>query len=150
MVYIFFLPFSEHYVNPIRSGGGGGAILPPQTVGRLFSKNQKSQSPKSFCLNLLNFGYRFHVWDRKKYRCSLTSLLFSRSILTIFDLLFYIARDRAPVSTRMIPNVRMRSTKHTINHILFKKFLVKPNWVKVRQSLGGQYCPLGPDVNLKA
>ena len=43
---------------------------------------------------------------------------------------------------------------YRINHILYKKFLVKPNWVKIRQILGGQYCPpldltliwkLGPD-----
>ena len=35
----------------------------------------------------------------------LTGLLFSSSILTIFDRPFYIARDHAPVSVHMIPNV---------------------------------------------
>ena len=57
------------------------------------------------CLNILQFGHRFHFWCRKKNCCILTDMLFSRSILTIFDQPFYIARDRAPVSARMIPNV---------------------------------------------
>ena len=64
------------------------------------------------CLNILKFGHWFNFLDRKFFWCILTDLLFSRSILTIFDRPFYIARDRAPVSARMIPNVCMRSTKH--------------------------------------
>ena len=64
------------------------------------------------CLNILKFGHRFHFWDRKKIWCILTNMLFSRSILTIFDRPFYIARDCAPVTARMIPNVWMKSTKH--------------------------------------
>ena len=36
------------------------------------------------------------------------------------------------------------------NHILNKKFLVKPNWVKIRKSLWGNIAPPpGPEVNLK-
>ena len=92
------------------------------------------------CLNILKFGHRYNFWDRKKFWCTLTDMLFSGSILTIFDWPFYIARDRAPVSARMIPNVWVRSTKH-IEYILYKKFLVKPNWVKIRQILRGQYSP---------
>ena len=57
------------------------------------------------CLNILKFGDRYDFWDRKFFLCILTDMLFSRSILTIFDRPFYIARDRAPVSARMIPNV---------------------------------------------
>ena len=132
-----------------------------QTFGRLYSKNQKTQSPESFwlflnmkkcnvspdrfaergvksagqdilcilwtylhllwciisilylrCLNILQFGHRFQFLARTKFWGILTDVLFSRSILTIFDRPFYIARNRAPVSSRMIPNVWMRSTKH--------------------------------------
>ena len=90
------------------------------------------------CLNILKFVHRYNFWDRQKCWCILTDMLFSRSILTIFDRPFYIARDPGPVSARMIPNVWMMSTKH---HILYKEFLVKPNWVKIRQIQGGQYCP---------
>ena len=37
--------------------------------------------------------------------------------------------------------------------MLYKKFLVKPNWVRVRQIIGGNIAPPplhGPDVKLKA
>ena len=37
---------------------------------------------------------------------------------------------------------------YRINHILYKKFLVKPTWVKIRQILGGQYCPPALDLTL--
>ena len=40
------------------------------------------------CLNILKFGHRFYFWDRKKIWCILTDMLFSRSILTIFDRTF--------------------------------------------------------------
>ena len=50
------------------------------------------------CLNILKFDHRKKIW------CILTDMLLSRSILTIFDRPFYIPRDRAPVSARMIPN----------------------------------------------
>ena len=57
------------------------------------------------CLNSLEFVHRLNFWDRKKIVGIWTDVLFSRSILTIFDRPFYIARDRTPVSACMIPNV---------------------------------------------
>ena len=67
---------------------------------------------------MLKFGHRFYFWDRKNILCTLTDVFFSSGILTIFDRPFYIARDSAPVSARMIPNVLMRSTKD-IYEIIF-------------------------------
>ena len=81
-----------------------------------------------YILDIFTF-FIFHFWDRKML---VTGVLF----LTIFDhLSFYIARDRAPVSMHMIPNIWMRSTKHMKNIISYKKLLVKPNWDKMRKIL---------------
>ena len=63
------------------------------------------------CLNMLQFGHRFRFWDRKNVWWTLFGVLFLIWILNIFDRPFYIARDRAQVNTRMIPNIWMRSTK---------------------------------------
>ena len=86
------------------------------------------------CLNILKFGNRYNFWDTKKCWCILTDLLFSCSILTIFDRPFY---ARAHDSKCL--NDVYEAYKN--NHILYKKFLVKSNWVKIRQILGGQYWP---------
>ena len=86
--------------------------------------------------------HRFYFRDRKKYWCTLTGVFFSSDIFTIFNRPFYIARDRAPVSARMIHKCLIEVYKgYIINHISHKLFFIKPNWVKRRQILGGQYCP---------
>ena len=46
------------------------------------------------CLNIFKFGHIYHFWDKKQFWRILTDVLFSRSILTIFDRPFYVAHDR--------------------------------------------------------
>ena len=96
------------------------------------------------CLNLLKFGHRLNFWDRNKFWCILTDMVFSSSILTIFDRPFYIACDRDPFSARawfQMFEWGLVYKAYRINHIFYKKFLLNPDRVKIRQILGWQYCP---------
>ena len=52
------------------------------------------------CLNILKFGHRFYFWNRKIFWCTLTGVLFSSGILTIFDRPFYVYSVRSRTGQR--------------------------------------------------
>ena len=90
------------------------------------------------CLNILKFGHLFHFWCRKKIWCILTDMLF---FAQYFDHILYRAWSRAGHREHDSKCLNEVYKAYRMNHIIYKQFLVKPNWVKVRQILGGQYCP---------
>ena len=100
------------------------------------------------CLNILKFGHRFHFWDRKNVD-ALWPTCYFRAVFWPYLTGHFISRVIVCWSARAW--FQMFEKTYRINHILYKKFLVNPNWVKIRQILGGNIAPPpGPDVNLKA
>ena len=91
------------------------------------------------CLNILNFGHRFHFWDRK---------IFAQYFDHIWPAILYHAWSRAGQRAYDCKCLNEVYKAYRINHILYKKFLVKLIWFKIRQILGGQYCPPPLDLTL--
>ena len=103
-------------------------------------------------INILTFGHRYNFWDRKIILVHFDQhVIFTQYFDHIWPAILYRAWSCAGQHAHDSKCLNDVYKAYRINLILYKKFLVKPNWVKIRQILGGQNCPPpGPDVNLKA
>ena len=101
------------------------------------------------CLNILKFGHIFHFRRRKNVGAFWLTCYFRAVFwpyLTGHFISCVIARRSARAWLKMFEWGLQRI--YGINTILYKKFLVKPNWVKIRQILGVQYRPPPLDLTL--
>ena len=95
------------------------------------------------CLNIHKFGNRYNFWDRKKILVHFDRhVIFAQYFDHIWPAILYRAWSCAGQRAHDSKCLNDFYEAYRINHILYKKFLVKPNWVKIRKILGGgQYCP---------
>ena len=84
----------------------------------------------------------------KHFDCCLIS---ERNFGHVLPVILYLARARAGQQAHYSKCLNEVYIAYIINHISYKKLYDNPNWVKIRQILGGQYCPPPrPNVNLRA
>ena len=91
------------------------------------------------CLNILKFGHRILFCDRKFFGAFWLSCFFAQYFYHIWPAILYCKRSCAGQRVHDSKCLNEVYKAYIINHILHKKLLVKPNWVKIRQTLGGQY-----------
>ena len=100
------------------------------------------------CLNILKFGKGLKFLVQIKMLVHFDQhVIFAQYFDSIWPAILYRVWSRAGQRAHDIKCLNEVCKAYRINHILYKKFLVKPYWVKIRQILG---TPPGPDVNLKA
>ena len=92
------------------------------------------------CLNILKFGHRFHFWD-KKFGCTVMVCYFWAVFCPYLtnNFISHVIVLRSARAWFQMFEWGLQSIY--INHKSYKKFMVKPNWVKIWQILWGQYCP---------
>ena len=102
------------------------------------------------CLNRLKFGHRFNFWDRNFFGAlwAVRCVIFQRHFDHIWPAILYRTRSRTGQRAHDSKCLNEVYKAYVIIHISNKKFLVKLNWVKIRQILEGQYCPPPLDLML--
>ena len=103
------------------------------------------------CLNILNFGHWYHIWDPKKMKhfhcCAIPERYFGH----VLPVILYLARARAGQRAHYSKCFNDFYEAYIINHISIKSSKTSLTGSNKTYPLGGNIAPPPrPDVNLKA